>query len=115
VADNEILLDRKKSAEVEEVKAKKKPDGASLPLLVEFTITLCIIIVVIVFLTIVVNSILTGVTLLDFVFHTSVSILVIGGLLTLIARQITSGMLSASTLVEEPSEELEISDLPEVN
>ena len=118
VADNDILLDRQPSADVEvEKKAGKKAESVRLPLLAEFTITLSAIIVVIVFLTIVVNSLLRGVTLMDFVIRTSISILVVGGLLTLIARQITSGLLSTGEAPknQEIPEDLEMQFPPEVN
>jgi hypothetical protein len=117
MADNEISLDRQSpvEAEIPAVAGKKKKDDARFPVLIEFTITLCAIILVIVFLTIVVMSFLTGATLLDFVIRTSISILILGSLLTLIARQISSGMLIGTAPEERmQSEELEIPNPPEV-
>lgn len=117
MTDNEISLDRQIPVEAKKpaVEGKKKKEDVRLPLLVEFTITLCVIILVIVFLTIVVMSALKGSTLLDFVMRTSISILIIGILLTLIARQISSSML-ISTVPEEQkqSDELEVPNPPEV-
>ena len=94
MADNEISLDRQIPAEAaKQAVDQKKKDDVRLPLLIEFTITVCAAILVTVFLTIVVMSLLTGATLLDFVIRTSISILILGSLLTSIARQVSSAML----------------------
>jgi len=117
MADNEISLDRQSpvEAKIPAVEGKKKKDDARFPVLIEFTITLCAAILVTVFLTIVMMSLLTGTTLLDFVIRTSISILIIGSLLTLIARQVSSGMLISTVPVErKQSDELEIPNPPEV-
>ncbi len=109
MADKEITLDRQAPAEekkpVEKNAKKKDADGATLPVLVEFTVTVCVIFLVLVFFTIVGVSLFTGATLLDFVIRTSVSLLVIGSLLTLIARQISSGMLKVGANTEEKTGE----------
>jgi hypothetical protein len=116
MADNEISLDRQipAKAEPQAVEVKKKKEDVRLPLLVEFTITLCVIVLVIVFLALVVMSVLKGSTLLDFVIRTSISILIIGSLLTLISRQISSGMLDATAEKRKSSDELETPNPPEV-
>lgn len=90
-----------KPAKPEEKAKKKEKDVAHAPLLVEFTITTSVIILVVVFFTIVAISVLTGATLLDFVVRTSISILVIGILLLLIVRQISSGMSNSEAAVKE--------------
>ena len=109
MADKEITLDRQAPAEekkpVEKNAKKKDADGATLPVLVEFTVTVCVIFLVLVFFTIVGVSLFTGATLLDFVIRTSVSLLVIGSLLTLIARQISSGTLKVGANTEEKTGE----------
>lgn len=109
MTDKEISLDRQAPAEVKkpvEKSAKKKDaDSAPLPVLVEFTVTVSVIFLVLVFFTIVGVSLFTGATLLDFVIRTSISLLVLGILLTLIARQVSFGMLKVSTNTEEKTDE----------
>lgn len=90
---------KKAEKEKKEEKVQKEP----LPLLVEFTITVCAIILVVTFFTITGVSLLTGKNLLAFVLRTSISTLVIGGLLTLIARQVMKGMFASGAPVEEKS------------
>jgi hypothetical protein len=113
VAENEITLDKQEPAKVEKkaekpkkvkpvkVKPKKETDNIILPVLVEFTVTFSVIFVVLLFFAIVGVSFVTGTTLLDFVVHTSISILVIGGILAIIARQIAFGVLASHTEEEE--------------
>lgn len=99
MADNEISLDRQDPAEAgkQADKSQKETDGVTPPVLVEFTVTLSAIFLVLVFFTIVGISLVTGANLLDFVVRTSISILVIGSLLVVIARQISFWMLSGGT------------------
>jgi hypothetical protein len=85
-------------------KQEKEPKKSSLPVLAEFTITVCTIILVIIFFTIVVISVLTGTSLVTFVFRTSISMLVIGGLLVFIARQIIQGMIKAGMIKNDKSD-----------
>lgn len=99
MAENELPLERqdpaknaKKAKKVEKPKAKKEKNTAHAPLLVEFTVTLSVIILVMVFFTIVGVSLMTGTSLLDFVIRTSISLLILGSLLFLIAHQIASAM-----------------------
>ncbi len=106
MADKEISLERQDPAEAAKQADQSKKDGVQVPLLIEFTITVSAIILVLVFLTVVGISLVTGATLLDFVFRTSISILVLGGLLVIITRQISTAMRSGGTAKppEEPAE-----------
>ncbi|HND91536.1 MAG TPA: hypothetical protein PLI75_07120 [Anaerolineales bacterium] len=97
MADNEISLERQDPAEEEKKKAdssKQTAANAPAPVLVEFTITVSVIFLVLVFFTVSGVLLVKGSTLLDFVFRTSVSLVVIGGLLAIIARQISSATTS---------------------
>ena len=98
----------KKAAKVKkqkQVKPKAEADAVRLPVLVELTITLCAIFLVIVFFTMIGVSVVAGAKLLDLVVRTSISILIIGFLLILIARQVSMGMISASLAVEEEAQQ----------
>ena len=93
MADNEITLERHAPAEeAKQADNSKKDAGTHPPLLVEFTVTLSVVILVIVFLTVSAISLLTGASLSAFVLRTSISTLVLGSLLIMITRQISSGM-----------------------
>jgi hypothetical protein len=107
VADNEISLDRQVPvvAEKQADKPKKEKDGAHPPLLIEFIVTVSVIFLVLVFLTIVGISLVTGASLLAFMIRTSISILVIGIILTIIVRQIYFGMLPTEIVAEESPEQ----------
>ncbi len=107
MADNEISLERQDPAEAAKEADQSKKDGVKSPLLIEFTITVSAIILVVVFLTVVGISLVTGATLLDFVFRTSISILVLGGLLVMITRQISNAMRSGGT-AKPPEESAEL-------
>jgi len=92
------------------VKAPKAPkpakkDDVRLPVLVEFTALVSIFIIVLAFFTVAGVSILTGATLLDFVIHTSVTLLVIGIPVIFLSRQITFGLEVADVVTEEKPEE----------
>ena len=118
MADNENSV--KPPAPDKAVKEKKKPEGGSLPVLVEFIFTLSAILLVVLFLIIVTTSLLMGAKLLDIILRTGVTLLVIGALLVLISRQIVSGMLIADVdveqneLAQQKSEGLETRTAPEV-
>jgi predicted ABC-type sugar transport system permease subunit len=118
MADKEIALERNEPAEVEKQadKSKKGTDGIRPPLLIEFTVMLAAIILVAVFFTIVGISLLNGTSLLNFVIRTSISILVLGSLLLIITRQISSGM-SSTEKAKEPNkaDELDMQSPSEVN
>lgn len=105
MADKEIPLERSDSAgeEKQADKSKMGTDGVHPPLLIEFTVMLSAILLVAVFFTVVGISLLKGSNLLDFVVRTSISILVLGGLLLIITRQISSGM-SAVKKEKQPDE-----------
>ena len=85
-------------------KAKKESKDISLPVLAEFTITACVIILVFVFFTVVGVSLLTGANLAAFVLRTSLSTLVVGLLLVLIAREIIQGMIKAGMITNDKSD-----------
>lgn len=93
------------------VKEKKKQvvsDGVFLPVLVEFTYTFSVIILIFLFLTVLGVSILTGTKLLDIVVRTSVSMMVVGSLLLMLSRQVSMDVISASILEKkEKAEKLE--------
>ena len=77
--------------------SKEKAKGAgrgTLPVLVEFTITMSVIILVIVFFSMVGISLLTGAKLLDIVLRTSLSLILVGLLLLFISRQIISDVMN---------------------
>jgi hypothetical protein len=93
-----------------DAKPVKKADGITLPVLVEFVFTFSAILLILMFLTMTVISWLTGATLLDFVLRTSVSMLVLGSLLTLISWQISMGVFSASTARQPEVPEQELSE-----
>ena len=119
MADNEKSSERQVSTEAGKDKKKKETDGIFLPILVEFTFTFSVIILILLFLTIIGVSLLTGAKLLDIVIRTSVTMLIIGGLLILISSQICSDVLTASIVQEEQSdpqqfEELEVHSPSEV-
>lgn len=100
MADNDISLERHDPAEEEKKKAdasKQAATHAPAPVLVEFTITVSVIFLVLVFFTVAGVLLVKGSTLLDFVFRTSVSLVVIGGLLAIIARQISAAATSQRT------------------
>jgi hypothetical protein len=105
MADHENSSEPKVSAEIvkdkKKTKTKVETEGVFLPVLIEFTFTFSAIVLILLFLTVVSICLLTGATLLDIVIRTSVTMLVIGGLLILISRQISSDVLTASLVLEE--------------
>jgi hypothetical protein len=109
--------DAKKAAK--KVKPQKQDDGMYLPVLVEFTFTSSVVFLILVFLAMVVVSWLTGTSLLDFAFRSSVALGALGGLLMVVSRQVSTDVLSASLAeIEEKmrqsaSEELVTPDEPE--
>lgn len=116
MADKEGTLDQQAPAEDKKRADTSKKDEVHPPLLIEFMVTLSAIILVVVFFVIVGISLVTRATLLDFVIRTSISILIIGGLLVIITRQISSGM-SAAEKENLPNEadELDMQSPSEVN
>ena len=116
MADKEVSLDQQAPAEDKKRADTSKKDEVHPPLLIEFMVTLSAIVLVVVFLVIVGISLVTRATLLDFVIRTSISILIIGGLLVIITRQISSGM-SAAGKENQPNEadEIDMQSPSEVN
>ncbi len=101
---------RTKPVRVKPVKQKKKEKVADtffLPVLVEFTYTFSVIILILLFLTVVSVSVLTGTKLIDIFFRTTVSMLVVGGLLLMISRQVSMDVLSANITEKEEKEKKE--------
>ncbi|MDL1909796.1 hypothetical protein FBQ81_03745 [Chloroflexi bacterium CFX6] len=90
---------KKKPAEAQ--KKKKDLDGARLPVLVEFTYTFSTLVLLFIGLTVAVTSFLNGAGLFAIVLRTGVAVAVMGGLLMLIASQVSSGMLFAQTVEQE--------------
>ena len=94
-----------KAKPVKEKKKKVVSDGVFLPVLVEFTYTFSVIILILLFLSVVSVSILTGTKLLDIVVRTSVSMMVVGSLLLMLSRQVSMDVISASILEKKEKEE----------
>jgi hypothetical protein len=111
MADSENPSEQQESVEEENKnnkknkKKKEETNDVHLPVLVEFTYTFSSIILILLFLTMVSISFLTGATLLDTVIRTSITMLIIGGLLIYISRQISSGILTANIVQNEKSSE----------
>jgi len=102
---------KKKDAKpAKKVKQKKKDDGIYLPVLVEFTFTSAVIFLILVFLAMVLVSWFTGTPLLDFVLRTSAAMGVLGGLLIVVSRQVSTGVLNASLEELENEAEESVSD-----
>ena len=80
-------------------KTKKEDDGVRLPVLIEFTYTIAMLLLLFLGLTVIVTAILSGANLLTLLIRTGVTLLLMGGLLMLIFSQVSSVMLFAS-LVE---------------
>lgn len=96
MADKEISLDRQDSADTGKQAENPKAESTHAPLLIEFSVTVSVIFLVLVFLTVVGISLFTGATLLDFILRTGVTISIIGLLLVTIIRQISSGMAAVN-------------------
>lgn len=97
-----------KSKPVKKEKKKKEAlpsDGIILPVLVEVTYTSSAVILAVLFTTVVGVSMLTGAKLLDIVIRTSTAMLVIGGLLVLISRQISADVFNAAMMQKKEEEE----------
>jgi hypothetical protein len=114
MAENKNPTEQPTSAEAQKPAAKeekkvkiKQPDGPPMPVLVEFVFTFSKVLLIMVFLVMSAVSWLNGATLLDFVLRTSVTMLVLGGLLMLLTQQISTGVLTTSLaeLEEEKNDE----------
>jgi hypothetical protein len=82
---------KEKSAKVK--KSKKQAENIRLPFLLELTYTLSAIILLLLALTIMITSLLAGASIFTIVLRTGVAVVVVGGVLMLIASQISSGLL----------------------
>jgi hypothetical protein len=96
-------------------KEKRKPQGndVHLPVLVELTYSVSVLLLILVGLSVVIVSVLTGASLLNLVLRTSAAMLAIGCLLVVIFYQVSSGSLQASLAEQEeaqkkPAQETEI-------
>jgi hypothetical protein len=87
-------------------KENKKPpvDDMQLPVLVELTYTVSILLFIFVGLTVVIVSVLTGSSLLNLILRTSASMLAMGCLLVIIFNQVSSGVLQASLVEQEEAQ-----------
>jgi hypothetical protein len=87
-------------------KEKKKPpvDDMQLPVLVELTYTVSVLLFIFVGLTVMIVSVLTGSSLLNLVLRTSASLLALGCLLVIIYYQVSSGVLQASLVEQEEAQ-----------
>ena len=79
-----------------------------LPVLVEFTITISVIVLIVLFFAVTGISLLTGAKLLDIVLRTGVTLLVIGVLLMLISRQIFTDVLNPGSFKQERGNRSEV-------
>jgi len=95
---------RKKTKAVKMRKVEKQADGVRLPVLVEFTYTISVLLLLLLGLTVMFISFVSGASLLNLVLRTSVTILVIGALLTLISAHISTGVLNACLVEQEEFE-----------
>ena len=103
MADNNNSSEQQVSAEAG--KDEKGSDGIILPVLVEFAFTFSVILLILLFLTIIIISLLTGTKLFDIVIRTGVTMLVIGGLLVFISRQLFLGVSNARFEYEESDQQ----------
>lgn len=92
---------RKKPEKARKERSDLDLNGVRLPVLVEFAYTVSILILLFLGLTVAVTSFLTGASLLAVILRTGVAMAVIGGLLMLIASQVSSGMLFAQKVEQE--------------
>lgn len=85
-------------------KERKNFDGVRLPVLVEITYTASVLLLIVLAITIIVSSFLSGASLFAILLRTSVAIFVMGVLLTLISSQISSGLLFSIMVEQEEYE-----------
>lgn len=74
----------------------KVPDTRPLPVLIDLIFTFSVSLLVLVFVAMFLVSWLTDATLRDFVLRTSIALSVLGSLLLVIFRQVSTGVLNAS-------------------
>jgi hypothetical protein len=96
---------RKKKKEKPKQEKKKPPvDDVHLPVLVELTYSISMLLLIFVGLSVVIVSVLTGASLLNLVLRTSAAMLAMGCLLVVIFYQVSSGSLQASLAEQEEAE-----------
>lgn len=77
-------------------KAPRVSNDIALPMLVEFTYTTAVIIMMALFVTVIAVSLFTGATLLDTFIRTAVTMVLVGGLLLILARMVSKHALETS-------------------
>ena len=85
-------------------KKKTQADDIQLPVLVELTYSISIILLIFVGLAVIVVSVLTGASLLNIILRTSASMLSMGSLVVLIFHQVSTGVLQASLVEQEEAQ-----------
>jgi hypothetical protein len=111
MAENEKTLEKPPPVEAGKKKKETKTDGVFLPVLLEFTFTFSVILLILLFLTMISVSVLTGTSLLNTVIRTSVTMLIIGSLLILISRQVSSEVLNANNVQEKKTDPSQFEEL----
>ena len=96
----------KSASKSRQPKVKKDSGDVHLPVLVESAYSISAIVVILASLIVTIISVVKGASLVDLVIRTGVTILVIGGLLTLVSWQISAGVLKASLAEIEEEQEL---------
>lgn len=102
---------KSKKKPIKPKKEKKETNGVQLPVLVEFTYTISILLLIVLALTIIVISFLHGASLFTLVLRTGVTIFVMGGLLTFISSQVASGLLFSSKVEQEEYEKKQAEEI----
>ncbi len=83
---------------------KKQPSGTRLPFLVEFTYSISTLLLIFLALAVLITSYLAGANLFFMILRTGVAVTVLGSLLVVIAKQISSGLLFAVRIEQEEAE-----------
>ena len=85
-------------------KKKPQPDDVQLPVLVELTYSVSVLLLIFVGLAVIIVSDLTGASVLNIILRTSAAMLAMGSLVVLIFHQISSGVLQASLVEQEEAQ-----------
>ena len=85
-------------------KKKTQADDMQLPVLVELTYSISVILLIIVGLAVIVVSVLTGASLLNIILRTSAAMLSMGSLVVLIFHQVSMGVLQARLVEQEEAQ-----------
>ncbi len=83
---------------------KKQPNGTRLPFLLEFIYSIATLVLIFLALAVIITSYLAGASLFFIVLRTGVATIILGSLLIVIARQISSGLLFAVRIEQEEAE-----------